>query len=30
MKRLRFVVEEMIKEGKEVAINGNGLGIRLK
>jgi hypothetical protein len=30
VKRLRFVVEETIKEGKEVATKRNGVGVRLK
>jgi hypothetical protein len=30
MKRLRLMAEEIIKNGKEVATNGNGLGVGLK
>jgi hypothetical protein len=30
VKRLGFVVEETIKEGKEVETSKNGLGIKLK
>jgi hypothetical protein len=29
MKRLRFMVEEMVGKGKGVAINKNGLGVEL-